>query len=66
MDLEVLPHLLGWIEKEYDASDNKISQSGSNPNPNVSYAIHILTTFDRKMRQKLESENALLKAKNEQ
>ena len=62
-DQEVLPYLLGWIGKPYtDGIDDKSSES-------VFYSIIRsfpdlcgFETYDRKMRNKLEAENTIIKA----
>ena len=68
MDLEVLPYALGWIGKDGYANDisRKIRWSAFYRILRNAPAICSFLTFDRKMRNQLEAENAVLKANIEE
>ena len=65
-DQEILPNLLGWIGKAYNANENGIIRSRSRT---AFYRIIRsfpelcgFETFDRKVRRQLEAENTTIKA----
>ena len=67
-DQEILPDLLGWIGKAYNANENGIIGSSSGT---VFYRIIrsfpdlcAFETYDRKIRYQLEEENAKIKVEN--
>ena len=68
MDLEVLPYALGWIGKDGYANDisRKIRWSAFYRILRNAPDICSFLTFDRKVRNQLEVENAALKAKIEE
>ena len=68
MDLEVLPYALGWIGKDGYANDisRKTRWSAFYRILRNAPDICSFLTFDRKMRNQLEAENAVLKAKIEE
>ena len=69
MDLEVLPHVLGWIGRDYNSNNYEISQSRCTAIYRILCNIPELCGFpsrERALRWQLEKEKALLKAEVEQ